>query len=396
MASDPTIHGTTDGAFQHLRDIFRHNLTSRGELGAAVAVYHRGRKVVDLWGGSRNRRTGEPWQQDTLVPVYSTGKGLAAIACAVAVSRGHLALDAPIADIWPGFARHGKDTITLRCVLDHKAGLVLFGRTVTRQDLADPGGMAAILEEMVPLWRPGSRWGYHIGSFGSLLAELIRRTDPAGRSFGQFFADEVARPLGIDVHFGLPDDLPQDRLARISRPSAAGLRSGLLHAPFALQCQVYNPVSLLHRAIREMPDLNVNDRDWMRHDFPSANCAATARGIAAVYGSLATGGEALGIDPALLAQMSSPPARPPGGPADRLFGIDLLWKLGFMRPGASFRFSPTPGAFGMAGLGGSFGFCDPEHGIGYAYVPNRLGVLPFADHREQALRKAVYDAIATA
>jgi CubicO group peptidase (beta-lactamase class C family) len=172
------------------------NMASGREVGAAVAVYREGRKVVDLWGGFRNGITQAPWEQDTLVNVFSTTKGVASLAVAVAASHGFISYDAKVADYWPEFAQGGKDEITVRQLLAHQAGLPAIRPQLTLDELADASRMSAKLAAQVPAWPPGTRHGYHAITLGWYEGELIRRTDPLGRSLGQFFADEIARPLG--------------------------------------------------------------------------------------------------------------------------------------------------------------------------------------------------------
>jgi CubicO group peptidase (beta-lactamase class C family) len=390
MSSSAIIDGSTSPRFGVLADRFRRNFTDHGEIGAALCVFHRGEMVVDLWGGVRDEATGARWEQHTMAPVFSTGKGLLSLTAALALSRRRLRLDDPVSTYWPGFAGAGKERTTVADLLAHRAGLVLFGRPVTLDLLADPAAMIRVMEEMKPLWPPGHRWGYHLATFGELVAELLRRSDPRGRSFPRIFAEDVAAPLGLAFHFGLPDAIDDTRLARIRLPRLAGLLGALLRAPSGLGWQALNPASLLHRSLREVRGLDANDRRWMRHPFPSANGVGEVRAIAAAYACLAAGGAALGLDRETFDTITADPHVPPGGSRDMTMGVDGRWHLGFARPSPAFRFSPTPRAFGMPGLGGSFGFCDPDAGIGYAYAPNRLGLLPFDDPRERALREAVY------
>jgi len=383
--------GYAEGPFASLADVFRANFEERGELGAAVCVYHRGRKVVDLWGGVRDPASKAPWEENTLVPVFSTSKGVAAITAAVASARGQFAYGDTLAEHWPTFRQNGKDKIVIRDLLAHKAGLVLFGRRLNRTHLGNPATIAGVIEDMIPVWQPGERWGYHIGSFGLLVGELVRRTDPLRRSLGRFFDEAIGAPLGLDFSFGLPGHVPDERLARIVMPGTRQIWQGLWQVPRGLVRQALNPFSLLHRAGREIMDIDMNDRRWLGNEFPSANGIAEPRAIARLYSCLATGGAELGIGADILTELSGEPDVPPLGPRDCVMGVDARWHLGFLRPNSAFPFSRSPQAFGMPGLGGSFGFCDPDREIGYAYVPNRLGALPFDDPRELSLRKTLYE-----
>ena len=213
--SPDSIGGDVDEGYGKVADVFRRNLSSGQEVGAAVAVYRDGRKVVDLWGGFRNGITQAPWEQDTLVNVFSTTKGVASLAVAVAASRGLISYDAKVADYWPEFAQAGKDAITVRQLLAHQAGLSAIKPPLTLTDLAEPMKMSAKLAAQAPAWTPGTRHGYHGYTLGWYEGELIRRVDPAGRTLGRFFADEIAEPLGLDFYIGLPTSVNRDRVAHL-------------------------------------------------------------------------------------------------------------------------------------------------------------------------------------
>lgn len=385
------VEGMAEPGFGLVAEAFGRNFEAGEESGAAVCVYHDGRKVVDLWCGMQDAAARRPWDEHTVVPVLSTGKGVTAAAALIAASRGQFDLDQPVAAFWPAFAANGKEAIRVRDLLDHSAGLVFFGRIVTRGEFADHDARIAILEQMTPDWSPGTRCGYHLATFGPLVAEVISRTDPLGRSFGQWFQDEVALPAELRFRFGISADEIGD-MARVEGPWVPRFVAALGHAPFGLVRQTLNPFSRLHRTFREIPDINLNDPDWLALEFPSANGIGEARAIARLYAMLASPDESP-LAPHILRDLLAPQSPPPFGRRDAVMGVETNWHLGFVRPGGGFAYSPSPRAFGMPGLGGSFGFCDPDRHIGYAYTPNRLGPLPFDDPREQRVRQAVYAAL---
>src|SRR5687767_5191811 len=182
--SSEVIHGYTAPGFEHVRDVFAENFRRRHERGGACCAYHRGCKVVDLWGGVRNASTGEPWQADTMVITYSATKGLAAMAMAMAHSRGWLDYERPVAAYWPEFAQNGKDQITVRQLLAHQAGLFALDVPITADLVADHDRLAAVLARQTPAWPPGSRQGYHAVTLGFYEGELLRRVDPRHRTLG--------------------------------------------------------------------------------------------------------------------------------------------------------------------------------------------------------------------
>src|ERR687886_2518799 len=197
------IHGDVTAGFERVADEFRRNFERRRELGAACAIHHRGEKVVDLWGGYRDRARTLPWEEDTLVIVYSTSKGMAATTVAVAHARGLLDYDERVCAYWPEFAANGKEAITVRQLLAHEAGLAAVDTPLTAETLADPDAVADAIAPQRPNWPPGTRHGYHALSLGFYESELIRRVDPQQRTLGRFFQDEIAAPLGVEFYFGV-------------------------------------------------------------------------------------------------------------------------------------------------------------------------------------------------
>ena len=243
-----TIGGFVAPGFEEVRAEFERNFTERGEIGAAVAAYWRGEKVVDLWGGRRTPESDQPWNEDTMVIVMSSTKGLAAMTLAVANARGWLDYDAPVARYWPEFAQNGKAWVTVRQLLAHEAGLVLLDETLTIEKLHDQDYMAALLARQTPAWTPGTRHGYHTMTLGLYMQQLIRRADPAHRSLGRFFHDEIAVPLGLDFYIGLPPEIPAERVARVKPLNRWRGLLALRYTPVAMTMKMLAPNSLLRRS----------------------------------------------------------------------------------------------------------------------------------------------------
>jgi CubicO group peptidase (beta-lactamase class C family) len=386
--------GDVDEGYGKVADAFRRNLSSGKEIGAAVAVYRDGRKVVDLWGGYRNGRTQAPWEQDTIVNVFSTTKGVASLSVAVAASRGLIDYDAKVADYWPEFAQGGKGAITVRQLLSHQAGLVAIKPPLTLADIADPEKLSARIAAQVPAWVPGTRYGYHAVTLGWYQSALIHRVDPQGRTLGRFFADEVAGPLDLDFYIGLPESVDRNRVALLDPVTRTEMLLHLHTLPPKFVAGLFNPRSLTARAfliatgIKEAGDFN---RDDVRiPEIPSVNGTATAQSIAKLYGDAATGDSKLGLSQAVRDALEGPAVPPSGGSRDRVMFVDASFSLGFGKPTSKFVFGSTGRAFGWPGLGGSFGFADPDTGVGFGYVMNKLGYHPFSDPRELALRQALF------
>jgi len=389
------IGGDVDEGYGPVADAFRRNFTERGEIGAACAVYENGKKVVDLWGGYRDGRTRTPWAEDTLVTVFSTTKGVSGLALAVAHSRGWIDHDSPVAAYWPEFAQAGKETVTVRQLLAHQAGLAAIDRPLTVTDLADLDVVAAALAEQRPAWTPGTRHGYHAISLGWYEGELIRRVDPQGRTLGRFFAEEIAAPLGLQFHIGVPSFVDPARIATIHgfKPAEMLLHMGTMPRGFVLG--FLNPRSVTARSFANPKVLsqtgNYNLPEVRALELPAANGTGEPRAIARAYGEAATGGAALGLRPATLQALIRPAEPPTEGLADVVLRVDTIFSLGYVKPFPRLRFGASGNqAFGTPGAGGSFGFADPETGVGFAYAMNRAGFHLWDDPRELALREALF------
>lgn len=392
--SPDLIGGGVDEGYGMIADVFRRNMLSGDEVGAAVAVYRDGVKVVDLWGGYRNGITKAPWKEDTLVNMFSTTKGVSGLAIAVAVSQGLISYDAKVADYWPTFAQASKGSISVRQLLSHQAGLPAIDTPLTVHDLADRAKMSAALAAQAPAWRPGTRHGYHAVTLGWYESELIRHADPLGRSLGQFFAQEVAKPLGLEFYIGLPVSVSRDRVAYLHTYSWAELLRHLNTVPPRFAAAMLNPYSLTGRTLANPKGLGglgaFNREDVRVVEIPAANGIGTARSVAKAYGCVATGGSQLGLTADVLDALAGPAVPPNRGLRDRVLHVDTSFSLGYLKPFPKFRFGSSHKAFGTPGAGGSFGFADPDTGVGFAYAMNKAGFHLYNDPRELALREALF------
>ena len=384
------IQGHVSPGFEAVHETFIQNFRRRHELGGACTVYHRDEKVVDLWGGVRSKLTGEPWESDTMVIVYSATKGLAAMTLAIAHSRGWLDYEEKVCAYWPEFAQNGKERITVRQLLAHQAALYVLDEPIDRALIGDLDRLAAVLARQRPAWEPGTRQAYHGITLGFYESELLRRIDPGHRSLGQFFQDEIASPLALEVYIRLPENIPNSRLATMSPPSWVEVLHGF---PLRLALDTMNPRSKIVRALRgsELPhdELHVYARNL---EVPSGGAVGTARAIARAYSVFATGGRELGLRPETLALLAAPAVPPTRGFYDEcLKGDGIQFSLGFMKPTPALPFGSSS-SFGSPGAGGAMGFADPATGVGYAYVTNGMGTRLSGDPRDVALRDALYSA----
>jgi len=387
-SSTPTIHGEHDPRFDRVRDAFARTFAAPTELGAAVAVTVDGRPVVDLWAGAMDGARSRPWERDTLVTVFSTTKGLTAMCAHRLVDQGLLDLEAPVARYWPEFAAAGKEHVRVRSLLDHRAGLAAIRTPLPPEAMFDWELMTRTLAAEEPWWVPDTKHGYHAVTFGWLVGEVVRRV--SGKTIGAYFRDEIARPLGLDIHIGM-DETNDARCAEVRpgpRPTGEEtLFDRILRAPEAMPAKAFmNPMTML------MPGA-LASRAWRGGEIPSVNGHASARSLARLYGALAVGGSVEGhrvLRPESILRCHE----------ERSFGIDetlgvtTRFGLGFMLslPGASF--GPNVSSFGHPGAGGSLGFADPVARVGFGYVMNRMGTSILVDPRAAALIESVYASLA--
>jgi CubicO group peptidase (beta-lactamase class C family) len=366
MTDRAAVHGTVAPGLDAVRDAFAHNLAEPPEVGASLAVVCEGELVVDLWGGHTDAARSSEWQRNTLVPVFSTTKGMVALCAHLLLEREALELDAPVARYWPEFAQGGKSEVTVRYVLDHRAGLPWLSPGADGRRYLDWDACCERLARYEPVYAPGSRAEYHAITFGFLVGELVRRV--TGRRIGRFFAEEVAGPLAADFHIGLPT-AEEARVAEIVAPRWELLG---VEAPPA----EHDVVAF------------ANDPDWREAEIPSVNGVGNARGVATVYGVLANGGSSATHRLATAAMVRRMWQR--SGVTDCSGGPwDAAWALGFM-PNWSNMWGPSRSAFGHTGFGGSFGMADPDGRVGIAYAMNGVGTEWDLGPRGQRVIRAVY------
>ncbi|MFI9276016.1 serine hydrolase domain-containing protein [Kitasatospora sp. NPDC052896] len=397
------IWGETAEGFEPVREAFARNFRDHGELGAAFALYLRGHKVVDLWGGdARPEVGGRPapavaWTADTAQVLRSVTKGLTATTALLLHQRGLLDLDAPVAGYWPEFKAAGKEHVPVRWLLSHRAGLPALDVPLRVEDVLAWEPAAAAVAAQAPAWEPGAWHGYHPYTFGWLVGEVVRRV--SGRSVGHYFAEEVAAPLGLDLWIGLPAGAAPrvGHLVDLPAPEAAQTGpNGLRLRPKQAVVDAYqDKTSLTARAFASVrPTVDLNDPAVQAAEIPGANGIGTARSLARFYAALIGAADRHGgrpgellpalLEPAVLAEAMGPASVGP----DRVLIVNSSFGHGFFRHGPTSPMS-SPAAFGHPGRGGALGFADPELGIGFGYVTN--GMMPgvTGDIRSRTLIRAV-------
>jgi len=389
MDTATDISGDTTPRFAGVRTAFEANFDKHGDVGAAVAVYVDGRKVVDLWGGLADRAAGRPWEEDTLALVFSTTKGVTAIATHLLAQRGDLDLDAPVADYWPEFAAEGKAAVPVRWLLSHRAGLPAFDELLAVDDALAWTPAVKALAAQRPLWQPGTGHGYHAITFGWLVGEVVRRA--TGRRLAEVVADDLAGPLGLDLWIGLPAT-KERRVARLlATPPPDRAAVAAMSADDIRRYEAFlNPRSVTSRALNvTRPALSFNSPAVHAAELPAANGIGTARSLAKLYA--ATIGDVDGhrlLDPATVAAAT---AEQSSGP-DRVLLVDNRFGSGFALPSPFFPLM-GPRSFGHGGAGGSLAFADPDTGVAFAYVMNQMQQHAAGDPRMAGLMEAVAAAL---
>jgi CubicO group peptidase (beta-lactamase class C family) len=383
------IHGECDFQFLRVRDEFDRNFAERGELGASVCVVVDGAPVVDLWGGVADSHTGREWDRDTLNVVMSCSKGLTATCVNMLIDRGQIDLDTPVVQYWPGFGQRGKSAITVRQVLTHQSGVAHVQQTIRSGGLYDWDRMTELIEGQTPLWKPGTRTGYHPFTFGFILGEVLRRVD--GRTIGTFFRQEIAEPLGLDCWIGLPVEHEPRVAASIPFDYSTLDLGDLIEATPA-------PGSI--RAL-----VATNSGDWLATwdsrqahaaELPASGAITNARGLAGHYAPLALDGSVGGVR--LLTGDAASAFRyvHAATDVDAVLGIRTAYSVGYSKSWSNpprHRLRIGEDAFGTSGLGGQVGFADPAYRLAFGYTMNRHAYGTGINERGQALVDSVYQAL---
>lgn len=385
------IQGTIASGFENVKIEFRKNFTERDEIGAACAIYLKGQKVVDLWGGYIDKDRTLPWLKDTIVPVFSTTKGLSALAVVLAHSRGLLDINEKVCTYWPEFAQNGKEEITIKQLLDYQAGLSAIDEEITLDIIADFDRLAKILARQKPAWKPGTKQGYHCWNNQWFQSEIIRRVDSKNRSLGKFCNEEIAKPLRLDFYIGLPEHISEEQLAKLVPFPKIEM---LFKMPLNFILTLLNPWSLASRTMLNPKFVtnhdNFNKRKILAVEMGSGNGVGNARSIAKAYSELATGGKILDLKQDILEAISAPASMPENQNVDLVLKTDTIFSLGFIKPSRNVQYGFDEKSFGTHGAGGSIGFADPVKKVGFSYVMNKMGAHLSIDPRAKVLRDAFY------
>ena len=373
------IHGFCADRFEPVHQAFEANFEQGKELGASIAVTLDGESVVDLWGGDADSQ-GHPWQEDTIVNVYSTTKTMAALCVLMLADQQAIRLSDPVARYWPEFAQAGKDDVKISHVMSHSAGLSGFDPPLESiEELYNWSSICERLAAQKPWWEPGTQSGYHAITQGYLQGEIVRRV--TGRSLGTFFKEEVASKLGADFHIGLdPKDDP--RVGELQPPQQGPTADNV------------EPDSILARTFAgaALTGTEPRSESWRRAEIPAAGGIGNARSVARIHSALACGGAVDGISLLSESGVHAILEEQTRG-MDLVFGTPLVFGMGFGLNDASFPISPNPRAFFWGGWGGSLAIIDLDARVSIAYVMNQMEPNLMGDPRGASIAQAVYQAL---
>jgi CubicO group peptidase (beta-lactamase class C family) len=391
------IQGDASDRFAEVAEEFARNFAERGEVGASVSVVVDGETVVDLWGGWTDFDRTKPWEKDTLCNVMSCTKGAVALCAHLLASAGELDFDEPVAAYWPEFAAAGKERVLVRHLLNHQAGLPVVVDPVPDGGFYDWDDIVGRLAAQAPLWDPGTRHGYHALTWGFLVGEVLRRVTGVG--VGEFFATEVAAPLGIDLWIGLPES-EHARVAQFLPPPPpppdepmSRYMTEVFTQPGSVPFLVMmNNGNYLFPGAWDSPAA-------LSAVIPASGGVGNARSLAAMYGAIIDAGRIgrFRLEPEDVARMGAVES---AALEDFVLYGPGRWTLGFHKGGASpkgvvppVRISLSEEAFGHSGFGGSMAFADPGAGFAFAYVMNQMKADMGLAESGQSLIDATYRAV---
>lgn len=385
------IKGTFDKSFSGVVTAFRRNFEDLGEVGASVAIMREGRLVVDIWAGHSDTGLSQPWKRDTITNVFSITKTMATLSALVLADRGDLDVFKPVADYWPEFAANGKEKIEVRHLMSHTSGLSGWDKKITIREICDWRESTAILAEQKPWWQPGTSSGYHALTQGHLVGEVIRRI--TGESIGEFFAKEIAEPLGADFHIGLGE---RDfyRVSDVIYPREDIRDQMMERARSLVKLGVTDEIAVKTLQNPRNNEDNVNSEWWRKAEIPAANGHGNARSVATIQGLITNGGEINGVR-LLNTETIDLIFQEQSNGLDLVFLMPLRFGIGYALPNEEFSFMPQDRRVCFwGGNGGSIIVNDVDENITISYIMNKMIATPtVGDARGIGIIEATYKAL---
>jgi len=385
------IKGTFDKSFSGVVTAFRRNFEDLGEVGASVAIMREGRLVVDIWAGHSDTGLSQPWKRDTITNVFSITKTMATLSALVLADRGDLDVFKPVADYWPEFAANGKEKIEVRHLMSHTSGLSGWDKKITIREICDWRESTAILAEQLPWWQPGTSSGYHALTQGHLVGEVIRRI--TGESIGEFFAKEIAEPLGADFHIGL-DEKDFYRVSDVIYPTEDIRDQMIERARSLVRLGITDDVAVKTLQNPRNNEDNVNSKWWRKAEIPAANGHGNARSVATIQGLITNDGEMNGVQ-LLKTETIDLIFQEQSNGLDLVFLMPLRFGIGYALPNEEFSFLPQDRRVCFwGGNGGSIIVNDVDENVTISYIMNKMIATPtVGDARGIGIIEAAYKAL---
>ena len=376
--NNSSVSGLTASNFEPVRDAFTANFEDGLEVGAGFCVYKDGELVVDLIGGTSDRRGDVPWQKDTLVPIFSTTKAVAALVIAWLVEQDRLEYEQTVASLWPEFAAKGKGDLTIAQVLSHQSGLSGITEPMQPEDWFDWDGICARLAAQEPIWEPGTKSGYHPLTFGFLAGEIARRADEQGRTLGTILREKICAPNNIDFHLGTPES-EHARITALQKPRALSDFGEINPATKAAFLQKWSSTG------------GRGASAWRTSEFAGANGHGTAKSLARLMQLALDGhiGDTRYLSKTTLGALSK--ERISG--KDLVLPFNLTFAAGLMHSAPNYFYGPNADTLGHSGWGGSCAFADRKAGITCAYAMNKQSHALLGDERPLRLIEALYECL---
>lgn len=389
------IKGHINNDYDEIADSFRKNFELHGEIGASLCIYHNNKKVIDIWGGHKDSARNEEWDENTVVPIFSASKAIAASCLAFCHSRRLFDYKDFVSDYWPEFAAGNKKEITIEQLLQHRAGLSAIDKKLNANLIKDRSLLDQVIAEQKPHWQPGEYQGYHVWNIGWYISSLLSRIDPKTRFLKEFLEQEVLPQIEGEVRIGVEPDYDWTRVAALYPFSKL---KGMFSMPSEFVTEFFKPWSLTYKSMLNPHFVsnhsNFNKPEILQLEIGAGGGIGNARGLASLMDSLTDKNHPLHVRDETLEYIMKYPAEPLNGWKDIVFKHDAFrFHAGFMKPSKQHHFYDSSKAFGGFGAGGSFVFHDPDYKLTIAYTMNKMSSEMMNMKREVNIRNSVYQTV---
>jgi len=385
------INGYVNQNYNNIANSFKANFEKHGEIGASLCIYHEHEKVIDIWGGYKDFGKTKEWDENTVVPIFSTTKAIAASCLAICHSRGHFDYKNNVSEYWPEFGIGSKKEISIEQLLQHRAGLSAIDKKLDLNIIKDRSSLEKMIAEQKPHWHPGDYQGYHVWNIGWYISSLLLRIDPKKRFLKEFLEQEVLPEIEGEVRIGVEHDYDWAGIAILKPFSKV---KGMFSMPLKFVLEFFKPWSLTYKSMLNplfvSNHSNFNKPEILQLEIGAGGGIGNARGLASLIDSLTNENHPLCLSKLTAEYLMMYPSEPHKGWEDIVFKQDAFrFHAGFMKPSIKHNFSDSSKAFGGFGAGGSFVFHDPDKNLTLAYTMNKMSSEMMNMNRELNIRNAI-------